>query len=75
MLQRGSAVMLAVKRSAGFALEVNLWNPLHTGDEAHKQRTQACSLPIKILPRDMKWSDNTGSVKNRVPPCRFPFYY
>ena len=25
-----------VKRSAGVALEVNLRNPLHAGDEAHK---------------------------------------
>ena len=29
--------MLAVKRSAGVAPEVNLRNPLQAGDEAHKQ--------------------------------------
>ena len=31
----GSAAMLTVRRSAGVAPEVNLRNPLHTGDEAH----------------------------------------
>ena len=30
--------MLTIKRSAGVAPEVNLWNPLHEGEEAHKQR-------------------------------------
>ena len=29
--------MLAVKRSAGVPPEVNLRNPLHAGDEAHKR--------------------------------------
>ena len=29
--------MLAAKRSAGVAAEVNLRNLLHAGDEAHKQ--------------------------------------
>ena len=32
--------MLAVKRSAGIALEVNLRNPLHAAEEAHKQGIQ-----------------------------------
>ena len=36
--QKGSVVVLAITRSAGVALEVNLRNPLHAGDEAHKQR-------------------------------------
>ena len=31
--------MLAVKRSAGVAPEVNLRNPLYARDKAHKQRT------------------------------------
>ena len=31
--QHGSADMLAIKRSAGVAPEVNLRNPLHTGEK------------------------------------------
>ena len=34
--QKGLAAMLITKRSAGVAPEVNLRNPLHTGDQAHK---------------------------------------
>ena len=34
--QKGSAAMLAIKRSAGVAPKVNLRNPLHTGEEAYK---------------------------------------
>ena len=34
--QKGSAAMMAITRSAGVAPEVNLRNPLHTGEEAHK---------------------------------------
>ena len=33
---KGSAAMQATKRSAGVAWDVNLRNPLHTGDKAHK---------------------------------------
>ena len=33
-----SSAMVAIKRSAGVAPEVNLWNLLHEGEEAHKQR-------------------------------------
>ena len=32
----GLAAMLATKRSVGVTPEVNLRNPLHAGDEAHK---------------------------------------
>ena len=32
--QKGSAAMLAVNRSAGVALEVNLRNPFHTSEKA-----------------------------------------
>ena len=35
--QKGSVAMLAVKRSVGVAPEMNLRNPLHMGDKAHKQ--------------------------------------
>ena len=35
--QNGSVAMLATKRSAGVAPEVNLRNPLHAGDKAHKE--------------------------------------
>ena len=35
--QNSSATMLATKRSAGIAPEVNLGNPLHAGDKARKQ--------------------------------------
>ena len=38
--QKGSAAILAIKRSAGIAPEVNLRNPLHTGDEAYKRGIQ-----------------------------------
>ena len=34
--QSDSAAMLATKKSAGVASEVNLRIPLHTGDKAHK---------------------------------------
>ena len=34
--RKSSATILAAKRSAGVVLEVNLRNPLHTGDEARK---------------------------------------
>ena len=33
---KGSTAMLAVKRSAGVTLEVNLRNSLHAGNKAHK---------------------------------------
>ena len=34
--KKGSATMLAIKRSAGVAPEVSLKNPLHAGYKAHK---------------------------------------
>ena len=34
--QKGPAAMLVIKKSAGVAPEVNLRNPLPTGNEAHK---------------------------------------
>ena len=34
--KKGSAAMLAVKRSAGVTPEVNLRNTLHTDEKAHK---------------------------------------
>ena len=34
--KNGSAAMLAAKRSAGLAPEVNLRSPLHAGDDLHK---------------------------------------
>ena len=37
MTQKGSAAMLAIKRSAGVAPEVNLRNLLRTGEEACKR--------------------------------------
>ena len=37
MDQKGLAVMLAIRRSAGVAPEVNLRNPLQSGEETHKQ--------------------------------------
>ena len=36
--RNGSAAMLAAKRPAGVAPELNLRNPLHAGDEAHSER-------------------------------------
>ena len=39
--QKSSAAMLVmIKRSVGVASELNLRNPLHTDNEAHKQRIQ-----------------------------------
>ena len=38
--------MLTIKKSARFALEVNLTNTLDTGDKAHKQR-----IPLALKPR------------------------
>ena len=35
--RKGLAAMLGAKRSAGVAPEVNLRNPLHRGNEAHKR--------------------------------------
>ena len=35
--RNGSAVMLAAKRSAGVAPEVNLRIPLYVGNKAHRQ--------------------------------------
>ena len=35
--QKGSAALVAVKRSAGVAPEVNLRNPLHGGKKAYEQ--------------------------------------
>ena len=37
MDREGLAAMLAIKRSAGVAPEVNLRNPWNAGGEAHKQ--------------------------------------
>ena len=37
MDQKGSAAILVIKWSAGVAPEVNLRNPLHADNEAHKQ--------------------------------------
>ena len=33
-------MLVMIKRSVGVASEVNLKNPLHTENEAHKQRIQ-----------------------------------
>ena len=35
-IKKGSAAVLVIKRSAGVAPEVNLRNPLHADEEAHK---------------------------------------
>ena len=35
--QKGWAVLLAAKKSVGITPEVNLRNPLHTGNKAHQQ--------------------------------------
>ena len=43
---KGSAAMLAVKIS-GVAPEVNLRNPLHPSDEAHKQWDPGVSVAIQ----------------------------
>ena len=43
--------MLLTKRSAGVAPEVNLRNPLHGGDEAHKQETQPCKVDFTRSPK------------------------
>ena len=37
MDQKGPTAMLGIKRSAGVTPEMNLRNPLHTGDAAHRQ--------------------------------------
>ena len=39
-IKNSSTAMLAIKRSAGVAPEVNVSNPLHTGDEARKSGDQ-----------------------------------
>ena len=35
---KGSPAMVTIKLSVGVAPEVNLWNPLYEGEEAHKQK-------------------------------------
>ena len=45
MDQKGSLAMLATKRSAGVASEVNLRNPLHANKEAHKWGTSGQTSP------------------------------
>ena len=56
--------MLAIKRSAGVVLEVNLRNPLHAGKEARKQgihpgyktqgtRHQKSKTGILVVPQKM----------------------
>ena len=52
--------MLSSIQSAGVAPEVNLGNPLHTGDKAH---SAGCTLPLK------PWADITRSPKQR---CQWP---
>ena len=45
-IKKGLAAMLTIKKSARFALEVNLTNTLHTGDTANRQR-----IPLALKPR------------------------
>ena len=40
--QQGLAAVMAIKRSAGIAPVVILRNPLHAGEEAHKQGIHPC---------------------------------
>ena len=54
MWTKGSAAMLAVKRSAGVTPEVNLNNPLQAGEKALNQR-----IPPALKPR----ADVTRSLK------------
>ena len=36
-IKTGLIAMQAIKRSADITPEVNLWNPLHAGEDTHKQ--------------------------------------
>ena len=48
--EKNSAAILAIKTSAGDALEVNLWNPLHTGEKAPTQGlADATKSPKRVL--------------------------
>ena len=44
-IKKGSAVVLVVKTSAGLAQEMNLSNPLHTGDK--KQASEGSIISLK----------------------------
>ena len=47
--------MLAVKRSAGVAPEVNLGDPLHAGNKAHKRGIHLALKPKADVTRSV-WS-------------------
>ena len=56
-LNRKFKVMVAVKRSAGVATEVNMRNSLHVDDEACKQRVHHPGLEIWDR---RHWNSKTG---------------
>ena len=66
-----SAAMLAVKRSAGVTLEVNLRNPLHTGNETCKQEILPdLETPEQTLP-DVQNKGSSGPTKRTYVLKRF----
>ena len=56
--QKGSVAILSVKSPAGVAPEVNLRNPLHAGEEAHRQHIHILSLKRRA---DVARSPKQGS--------------
>ena len=59
------AAMLATKRSAGVASEMNLRNPLHTGDDACKLDISTLALKYRA---DVTRSPKQGPHKKDLCP-------
>ena len=65
MDQKGLAVMLAIKGSAGVAPEANLNNPLHAG---HKARKWEIDSGFEIQDQKSKNKGNSGPTKSTYVP-------
>ena len=67
MLGTLPAAMLAAKRSAGVAPEVNLRHPLCAGEEAHKRRIHPLKLRAEVI-RSLKQGYQWPHKKDSCPP-------
>ena len=80
--QNGLAAMLATKRSAGVTPEINLKNPLHTGNETHKWGIhpgcrQKCKTGVSVFKKTKKkliFPDNSTKMSDQCALCNRVFH-
>ena len=58
--------MLAIKRSAGVALEVNLRNPLHIGEKACNQGLKIRADITRSPKQGYQWPPQKGLISSKL---------